>query len=138
LVEIGIGTPAQSFLASIDTGSPLTWVYSKDCCFQGNHSFFKSEESSSYFIRKLDEDGHPVAIEASENDDQAQLYTIEYGSKNSSSLSMSLAFETVKLFPNAAVDSLEVPMQTIGLVTNLAGAHKGQGRDLRRNEALLG
>lgn len=138
MVEIGFGTPAQTFLASIDTGSPLTWIYSKDCCFQSNHSFFKPEDSSSYAIRKLDSNGKPFEGEVGHSDDQPQRYTIEYGSKNSSSLSMNLAFDTVTMFPNAAVDSLQVPGQTIGLITDLKGAHRGQGRDLRRNEALLG
>lgn len=49
-LNVGIGTPQQSFLLELDTGSPLTWVFGTDIPKkqQRSHSLFDSSKSTSY------------------------------------------------------------------------------------------
>lgn len=133
-MDIGLGTPSQLFLASIDTGSPLLWVYSKDCCFSGNHSFFRPHDSSTFSYRKLNSNQVPISALPSE---LPQTFTAQYGSTGAGSISTNLAFDTMTFFPGSS-EGLEAQKQTIGLVTNIVGAKRGQGRDMRENDALLG
>lgn len=133
LLEIGVGTPAQKFLASIDTASPLTWLYTEQCCFSGNHSFFKPNHSSTFANRTLDSNGQPIAAEKGM---APQQYELQYGGQGTGSVDVNLGFDTVDVLP--ATKGFRIKEQTIGLVQNITNAKRGQGRDLRRMEAILG
>ncbi|KAL1405626.1 hypothetical protein Q8F55_009265 [Vanrija albida] len=101
-VTYTLGTPPQSFLGDIDTGSDLTWVagaacVEPECALPGAR--FDPAQSSSYV-------------------DTARPFTLSYGSGNVG-VSGNYANETVNI---AGLDAANYPF---GLVTNSSGPQGG-------------
>ena len=134
LLELGIGTPAQLFLATIDTGSPYTWVYSSRCCFTSNHSYFKPERSSTFANRTVSDLLVPQIAKTGEQ--EPQQFKMEYGSGNNI-VAASMAYDVLSLIPDHR-EQLLIPTQTLGLVVNISDLRRGSDRDSRSATAMLG
>ena len=108
-----------------DTGSPDTWVYSPECCYAQDHSFFQPSDSNTYRNRTVSSSGTArIAAKGTPGAD----WQIAYG--GGSATEGYIGYDTMSL----ANQGLRLDQQSVALATAITGA----SRRTRAMEGLVG
>lgn len=119
LVNVGFGSPAQSLKMVFDSGSSDTWVYSPQCCYANNHTFFDPTQSDTFHNRTL---VNNLAVPAPDGT-PGQAWSSTYGSGSSVSGYVGIDDFTF------GQQRLTVDQLPIALVTSIKGSRAGRGME---------
>ncbi|KAF5803731.1 putative nepenthesin [Helianthus annuus] len=81
--RVGLGTPAQSYYMTIDTGSDLTWLQCKPCsnCYQQTDPIYDPSGSSSYNVLPCTSE-QCESLDTSACESNTCLYQVSYGDES--------------------------------------------------------
>ncbi|KAG8063599.1 hypothetical protein GUJ93_ZPchr0003g17659 [Zizania palustris] len=127
LVHMAIGTPPQSVLLALDTGSDLTWTQCRPCaaCFDQPLPYFDPSSSSTFDLLPCGstpcQDLAPVTacVNPKSRPDQTCVYTYSYGDN-----SVTTGLLDVETFTFGAGTSVSVPGVAFGCGINNSGNFK--------------
>ncbi|CAO1613658.1 unnamed protein product [Sympodiomycopsis kandeliae] len=128
LAEIGFGTPEQDLKIVLDTGSAGGWIYSPECCYASNHSYFDPSKSWTFANRTV-VNGTPVR--ANDSTTPGTPWNSTYGGAGNG-VAGYLVYDSVEI----AQGAITVDNVTTALVTKLTG--NPNSRINRKMEGLIG